>query len=380
MTALMKFAPDKMKHRRRLFQVTFLLFHICMLFQILRSKRATSVLSNLVSLLGLVLAIHMLLASFGFAIKQNCKPLSIALTCLCMVSLLQRLVMASRLRSLKKIYQKLLRSSTSQRTGERRTNRKVAIWLSIIAVESVILPADLMRRALTHDASIPACGGVFYEDEKWEKIEKLSVSFFIIPIVISPFHLYSVFFFLVCTELQYILLDLKHRIRDGGSKSICLLGESLFLTSRKVQTVDHKLRFLTFTSVIFTSVFVYFFVSISLYTNSFGDEMQTRSICILCVVAFMNLLAMVWPAVTLNDASLDIAVVARALPSGNSYDTVAQIRFFLDVRKEISMTIWGIGPITRSVILGLCGTILTYCILVDGIYLRKNPDKEVSVK
>lgn len=134
--------------------------------------------------------------------------------------------------------------------------------------------------------------------------------------------------------------------------------------------MNENLDIFVFKAVLFNSGNVYYAVTMLLHPNTYVNYLQMGVICTLCLCSIINFIYMMISAIRVNDRLAEIMKMAKKISYDNISEAISQIRFQFEIQKESDMKVWAMGTIKRSFILGMFGTIFTYCTIIDGISVK----------
>ena len=127
------------------------------------------------------------------------------------------------------------------------------------------------------------------------------------------------------------------------------------------QLFDKSVGFLLLQSC-FNSAFLMYYI----LTHLTKFRVKDYYILIAFILSFFSFIAKVESASCVKASSFSVKKVAREIVENIHREVCVYMKFIKNV-KEISMTLWGVATMTRNLIFGISGAILTYCLLFDDI-------------
>ncbi|KAF8778858.1 hypothetical protein HNY73_015543 [Argiope bruennichi] len=132
-----------------------------------------------------------------------------------------------------------------------------------------------------------------------------------------------------------------------------------------VASVDDESSLLVFLFLAITSLSTYVSLSSVLKPPTTIPQVMTH-ICSL-TPTFGLCMAIFISAASVSEASFEIADKAETNFGNANASKFLQLKFLMSAEKEISMTVWKITTINRSLIFAIIGTMFTYAMLLESL-------------
>ncbi|GIY78718.1 uncharacterized protein CDAR_116761 [Caerostris darwini] len=134
--------------------------------------------------------------------------------------------------------------------------------------------------------------------------------------------------------------------------------------------MDTELSIFVFSSTVYNACAIYFVIVALIHPDEYFDILQNVSIWCLFVASFVSYFSLVLSGSFVHEATEDLWLKAHEVLATKKDITSFQAQLLSIVDKKLHLTVWKTVPIKRSFILTMVGTVLTYCLLLDG--LRSN--------
>ena len=184
---------------------------------------------------------------------------------------------------------------------------------------------------------------------------------------ITPLNAFSIYYSLMCHQLTLMLLVFGKLINQSTHIKYKMLQEFFIKVKHLIKTVDQNVSIFILFAVIYNAAIMYFALTIFLKPNMYGDLLQRCSIYVLCVSTFISFLTMIVSASGIHQASQWISDSGDVIIQTDQKPSIDQLLFLRLIDKELFMTVYGIVPIKRNFILGISGTLFTYCVVVYNL-------------
>lgn len=177
-----------------------------------------------------------------------------------------------------------------------------------------------------------------------------------------PMTIFPVLYVVICCTLLRSLTDFKKSLTHSKEVNYTdFLNRYLFI-KESVKIADNVLSLFVLTSTMYNGVLMYQMV-VCLKNKTYDTFLALFIMTSLTVNTIGNII-MNFSAASIEESSKDIVDILYRLPSKDQDNS--QKKLISCCQNGISLTMWKIFPIQRSLIIGIYGTILTYILLIDG--------------
>ncbi|GBM07117.1 hypothetical protein AVEN_177081-1 [Araneus ventricosus] len=157
--------------------------------------------------------------------------------------------------------------------------------------------------------------------------------------------------------------------RKFESKNI-LLDEDLeiYQVIRKlIEDIDSHLSFLMFLSTLYNACTMYFGIDNLMRPVESCYKNDNAAVWLLFGTSYSAFIAMAVTGTLVHESSESILHILKELACKRCRLLPSQKHILFNDNNHISLTVWKIIPIRRSFIIGTLGTVLTYCMLFNGM-------------
>ncbi|GBM07115.1 hypothetical protein AVEN_177079-1 [Araneus ventricosus] len=134
-----------------------------------------------------------------------------------------------------------------------------------------------------------------------------------------------------------------------------------------IEEIDSQLSFLIFLSTLFNACTMYYGVNSLLRPDDFCSSTQQVSVWILFGTSYSSFIVMGVTGTLLHESSERVLGKTKELASNRESLIPHEKHILFNDNNQISLAVWKIVPIQRSFIIGTLGTVLTYCLLFNGM-------------
>lgn len=365
----------------KIFRYIFRILNFCLVFPFPNCKPKLSfefVCSHIVFIISLSSCVLHLLSCYWMLSRFNFQPKSVASTFMTMATVFHRICLTFKFKSLRKLFFEMVSPMTTVNSNGSETKKTLIFpvtWLALSVTMDCLLVVLVLYYSSINYAAVsffPKINSRTLEMILWYTYH---VSFPILLLI--PMHVFSVYYYLVCQQIQRSLNrfgSALYPVRRGVHVNYNSLYQKQQVLRKMIRRANEDLQVLVFTSALYNGSAMYFIVTSLLHPEYELLIVENVTTVILSINTFSCFLLMMRSATGVGDASRGVSEAAEDLDiTASEYSLSSQqLQFQVSTQYEMSMTVWGIGRISRSLLLSMFGTIFTYCILIDGISSLKS--------
>lgn len=359
------------KKKIDIFKCIYFIFNLCLIFSFPTCKRKPGrnrLLKCLVSCIGILISIMHFILTVLHIISSHAQPASIAIMFGMLAAVWHRVALSWKLDSLKKLSDKLTKLVFFPIMKKKRRTLNFLICV-IFTVLSNISFSILVTCTNFQGSSFSSAVNINFDNSIFHTIKSFLFFTSTYIFIIMPVHIFAILYSLICCYLLDLFDNLKNIFEDNRNVDYAKLIFSLHIIEEKVTLVNELLDIFVFKVILFNVGSVYFAITILLHLDTYENYLQVINSTTLCFFSIFNFMFMMISGIRVNDRSAQVMKIARKLPHASSSDIVTQLRFQFEIQKGSYLKAWGTGTIKRSFILKMFGTIFTYCLLIDGIWI-----------
>ncbi|GIY20224.1 uncharacterized protein CDAR_415841 [Caerostris darwini] len=134
-----------------------------------------------------------------------------------------------------------------------------------------------------------------------------------------------------------------------------------------VQEIDKDVGLLVFLSIISTSFLICFSIYLILEPKVLEGSFLRFQVCCGFLVNFLLFILTTASALMVEETSLEVGSQAHKLSESRGKSIFVQRSIMMFLEKGITLTVWRITPVRRSLVFGIVGIILTYTFMFYGL-------------
>ena len=181
-----------------------------------------------------------------------------------------------------------------------------------------------------------------------------------------PINTFSTYYIVLCYEIKNMINAFKIHFKTEIPINYGKLSEIYSRIRSKISIIDSEVGVIVFYSFIFNAVAMYDVLSTIIHSTHKHSIAYMINI-MFCAITLVIFAAELYFASSVHNASLSVKHKITLIKE-NDPQLISSYSSFIQIhQEEICMTVWGIVSITKSFIFGTFGTILTYCLLFDGM-------------
>lgn len=357
-----------------IFKCLYFIFNLCLIFPFptyRRNSLRSTLFTYVIFCIGILVCLVHLITSLSYIFSYNAPPGSIANLFGVSVAIWHRLVLSWKLDALEKLTEEFTTFVCFSNVQKNPKRGMFFICVIFTAVSNVFLIVLSIFANYKEKSAFASILHTDFDNRVIFNITLFSCFISLVIFIIMPVHIFAIFYSHICSHLSDLLDNFKIFFVENRINDYAILINSLNIIEDKITLVNEKLDIFVFKAVLFNSGNMYYAVTMLLHPNTYENYLHMGIVCTLCQCSIINFIYMMISAIRVNDRSVEVMKLAKKISYDQNSDVIAQIRFQFEIQKESDMKVWGIGTIKRSFILGMFGTIFTYCMLVDGISSKK---------
>ena len=353
----------------------FILFNCCMIFSVQNFKNVSKKKAICTSIL-FTIEIFISLVSIFIGIWQinllREQPRSIANSLMNFVTAVFRIVLSWKMKSLEIISNELRISQCISSRQKKSKTYFYLLWIIYVVVSAILnvilnMFANIEYKSAFSNLFFRSHGGKTYF---YTSISAYSVSQCLFNIM--PMHIFPIYYSLICCQIKHALNNFLKILKKVCNVDYAMLYKQTMDLENVFYLANSNLDFLVFIIVLLNGANMYHAITLILYPQTYESSFHRALFYLICSTTFMCFFLMMAAAVKVNDCSAEISREVKKLPINYNRNVTPQLRFYFCMHeREMEMKIWGVGSIKRNFILAVSGTIFTYCILVDGIWISR---------
>ena len=246
----------------------------------------------------------------------------------------------------------------------------IFVWISFITclnffvfmrfVEEFTIPDKLKLLILNYEI----------DDVFLRAILSFIYSYFSIIILYMPLNIFSIFYVMICHEIEAVILNFRHSMKKYPRCTYKELNITYSKIKSVVDHVDSNAGFLILISIFFYGILLCTILSMLISLERFDMDLFNMATLCTCANGISNYLATTLSASKIHEASLSVKSQSKRFQEKNFHSVCSYMLFLHNCDEEISMTLWRILSIKRNVVLGIFGTMLTYALLFDNVFSK----------
>lgn len=361
------------------YKIVFYFFHLCAVFKGFQIKYngknqfASYFLSNvsniLFNILILIWVLIIILTGY-FCGNRNTKA-DFVFIFICLLHFINRCYLCEKIKkflSLSKKVQTIMRSVPHSTESP----AWITIWSSLSFCTCLILLVLMFREAFQ---------GMCFKSFLLEYVIKenyfksiLIVSYLVSSFIIlyMPIQVLTLYYVKICWDIRKAVCGFHALVKRFPVKNYDNLSDIYCKIQFTVNSVDSLVGIPVFFSFTCNALMMYYGVVIILHSSENSLSQYSAIVYLSCLLSFGNFLAQTVTAALVSEAFKQLRSYTKKMTEFDTKYKKSLKRLLQVTDEKIVMTVWGFVSMKRSTIFGTLGAILTYSLIIDGIYNNKN--------
>ncbi|GBL84016.1 hypothetical protein AVEN_7522-1 [Araneus ventricosus] len=321
---------------------------------------------------NILVLLSLLIVNISTFVAKNKDILATTSTYIFLVSLLQRSTLSAHLKYFQNILIRLKYVSKIYKLSSTDSSNKwIYLWASAGILLYVIL--GICNYFSTYEQQQYLLFNYTISQPQCKILLVMFLDIANILYVLLPFHTFAVYYTLLCHQMYCLVKNLQKRLESQQSFQFIQALETFKVLRKLIQDIDTQLSFSMFLSTLFNACVMHYGVNSLIRPMEICFRSHYAAVWLLFGISYSAFIAMTVTGILVHESSERVLEEFKDLACKTDRLIPSQKRILFNDKNQISFTVWKIIPIPISFLICPLGTVLTYCMLSNGMRAERQP-------